>query len=665
MRNYPLVTRLKADLFAHDPSQLAWQSGLRNAVGIVLPLIFGVIFGNIPVGVAVAVGAIVTGFAGLSGTWQKRLRVMLWATVWVAVAAFLGTIGGTHWWLSLTFTVVSGGIAGILVAVSPEMALIGTLATNSLVIFSGLSLNPRLAIGIGAEVMAGGSLQLLLMLLVVPWQPQADGTNSLRQVFSHLARYTLNPTPGSDLSVARALVVAETRVADPAIKRNRRRRLMNLLYYLDLTRNDIVALQRVARVDIGPNERDRIFHAIAALLELIRRKLASPSLHPLRNDLAEAFDNVERCRIMLDGSPDAQAFLGHLTDTLEALLAVLDQGPGISPDEPLSAAPLPSRGLWANIRPNLTLRSTSFRHALRLMATLAAAEWLYHAVSLPRGYWVALTVVVILKPDFFSTVGRGLARVAGTVVGVIAGTGFVLLAGSQSLWGLVGIVVFSWATYTVLNFNYTLFSVMISAEIVVLLSFFEQMAPAVAVKERLIATLIGSALALAGYAFFPTWQRSQIPAQLANLVRAERQYMTAILEGRSPTVYRRETRLMRTQGTTIVEAALSEPTPLPYRRESVLQFLGSLHTLAQVLIELEVRLGQGTAGVDPAFLAYGRQFVQRLEQVEFSLSEGAAPASSPTLDQDAIGDPHLQNIAQELEKTLVQMTAALPLASTR
>lgn len=676
-----LLTHLVSDFLAHDRSQLFWQSGLRNAIGIVLPLLLGVLTGHIQTAVVVAVGGIVTGFAGLSGTWQRRLRVMSWAMVWIAVAAFVGVATGRLLWVSLVFTALSGGLAGMFVAVSPEFAQIGTLATNALIIFSGLSLTPSTALGLAVKVMAGGALQLLLMLAVVPWQPQADGTNSLKHVLASLAYFCLNPSRDTDLTTAQALVVAETRVSDRAIKREQRRKLLDLLYAVDLVRNDVVALRSLSRMAAKPQNFDQktwneLFAAIAQELAALRKQLsmarparrADPEGPP---EAAQEFQELRAYQSRLeDGPAEAHERIDHLIETLDHMHAVIYGGTPYAAaiPEPSTVA-LPSPGqILANMRANFTMASATFRHGLRIMGTLGVAVWLYHAVSLPRGYWVPLTAMVVLKADFFSTVGRGLARVAGTLIGVAAGTGVVLAAvsGNNTVWGLASVVAFAWVMYSVLNYNYTLFSVMVSAEIVILLSYFERIVPLVAMQDRLLDTLIGSGLALVAYGVLPTWQRSQVPVELAKLLGAERRYLQAILTGTSPWISRRETRLMRTHAATVIDAALSEPSPHFFARDMAARFLSSLHTLAEVLMGLEFTSDRKPLHDNHAFVAFCQQFDARLEGIEASmrmtgLEQPSEPHQDVALDADPINDAHLRYVAQQLGQVAHEMSASLPL----
>ena len=82
----------------------------------------------------------------------------------------------------------------------------------------------------------------------------------------------------------------------------------------------------------------------------------------------------------------------------------------------------PVRDAVNTLRANLSFESAAFRHGVRLAVTLASTTALYHAFSLPRGYWVTLTALIVLKPDFQETFARGVGRVAGTVLGATLAT---------------------------------------------------------------------------------------------------------------------------------------------------------------------------------------------------------------------------------------------------
>jgi uncharacterized membrane protein YccC len=223
----------------------------------------------------------------------------------------------------------------------------------------------------------------------------------------------------------------------------------------------------------------------------------------------------------------------------------------------------PVEVLWAN----LTLRSTAFRHAIRLGIVLAVATALYLVFPLQRGYWIPLTVLLILKPDFSTTYSRGAARTAGTMLGALLTTILVAVFSptNSTLVVLVGIVAF--IAFSILNANYALFSAFVTAEAVLLIAFFDPH-PLDTVIYRTIDTAIGGMLALIAYALWPTWEHQQVASKVAARLEAVRLYFIAVMEAYArPSAYdasaiahrRWEGRLARSNAEASVERALSEP----------------------------------------------------------------------------------------------------------
>ena len=75
------------------------------------------------------------------------------------------------------------------------------------------------------------------------------------------------------------------------------------------------------------------------------------------------------------------------------------------------------------MRANLNLQSPIFRHALRLAALVALGDIVGRSVSWRRTYWLPMTIVLVLKPEFTTTFTRGLLRIVGTIVGLLLATG--------------------------------------------------------------------------------------------------------------------------------------------------------------------------------------------------------------------------------------------------
>ncbi len=185
---------------------------------------------------------------------------------------------------------------------------------------------------------------------------------------------------------------------------------------------------------------------------------------------------------------------------------------------------------WTTLRANLTPRSAFFRHAIRMGVTLALATALYRITPLPieRGYWIPLTALLVLKPDFTTTFTRGVARLVGTIVGAVLTTVLVATFAPTKEILVILDAVAAYLAFSFLLANYAIFSAFITMEVVFLLIFVEPQ-PLVTVTYRSIDTLIGGVLALAIYALWPTWEHPQVLNNIANRLEALRSYFVAVM----------------------------------------------------------------------------------------------------------------------------------------
>jgi uncharacterized membrane protein YccC len=163
----------------------------------------------------------------------------------------------------------------------------------------------------------------------------------------------------------------------------------------------------------------------------------------------------------------------------------------------------------ATLRAQLMPSSSAFRHALRLSLCLALADALVRALDLSHGYWVPLTVAIVLRPDLFSTVSRGAARLAGTGLGLLLATALVhwLLGGTLERIILIGLLAF--VVRLLGPANFALSAVPLTSLVVVMLSLIGT-PPATAIVDRAVNTVLGGLLALG---LFLIWPRSGMVAE--------------------------------------------------------------------------------------------------------------------------------------------------------
>ena len=127
------------------------------------------------------------------------------------------------------------------------------------------------------------------------------------------------------------------------------------------------------------------------------------------------------------------ALLGELRGAVRILRRLDDRDVGPTPDRP--ARPAHRWAAWrskvTSALENLTAAAGTSteagRHALRLAVVAAIGEIVAQASGLPHGYWIVLTILIVLRPDYASTIYRGVQRAAGTILGAGLGLATALL----------------------------------------------------------------------------------------------------------------------------------------------------------------------------------------------------------------------------------------------
>ncbi|MFD0348447.1 FUSC family protein [Kitasatospora aburaviensis] len=97
------------------------------------------------------------------------------------------------------------------------------------------------------------------------------------------------------------------------------------------------------------------------------------------------------------------------------------------------------------------------------------AYLLARLVGFEHGYWAPMTAAMVMRPDFAQTYSRGVARLAGTMVGVAISTLVVQLA-HPGEWVLAALAVLCiGGAYLTLRTGYALMTVCVSSYVVFLL----------------------------------------------------------------------------------------------------------------------------------------------------------------------------------------------------
>jgi len=156
----------------------------------------------------------------------------------------------------------------------------------------------------------------------------------------------------------------------------------------------------------------------------------------------------------------------------------------------------------------------------RIAIGVTAAGLLGHVLGEAHPYWVPLTVGAILQGSTAMTmIGRSLARVVGTIVGLGLALGFLLLHPSLVVF-LIAVVIFQFTMLLFIVRNYAVAVALITAMALVIISSEAVVPPWPMVSARFIDTLAGALVALACLRFlWPQAASDRLGSVLADTIR--------------------------------------------------------------------------------------------------------------------------------------------------
>jgi Fusaric acid resistance protein-like len=162
-----------------------------------------------------------------------------------------------------------------------------------------------------------------------------------------------------------------------------------------------------------------------------------------------------------------------------------------------------TRAAVTALRSNLTLSSSSARHAIRFGAALAAGVALYRILGMHQhGFWIPLTILFVMRPERDETYHRLALRALGTLLGLIVATAIAELFGGEEVVIGVVLTVAAALTFGLLTVQYALFTAAITTYVVVLSVTLGEGAFHAA-GQRASGTALGIALAAAAFLIWP------------------------------------------------------------------------------------------------------------------------------------------------------------------
>lgn len=179
------------------------------------------------------------------------------------------------------------------------------------------------------------------------------------------------------------------------------------------------------------------------------------------------------------------------------------------------------------LKDNFNIGSSIFRHSLRIAVVGISGYSLGLYLNLFNPYWILMTIIIIMRPNYGLTKERFKDRTIGTIIG--AGLAFTIMALVHNTTVYAALAILAYTTgLSMVQRNYKAAAAFITMHVLFL---YAMLHPEVftVIQYRVLDTLIGAGLAFLGsWILWPYWEIKSIDKTLKAAIKADREYLIEI-----------------------------------------------------------------------------------------------------------------------------------------
>ena len=546
-----------------------FADGLRITFGTVIPALIFSWFGNLEIGITISLGALVVGLSDTPGPLNHRRNGMLICTMVVLVSALITNMVNS---LPLLLTLVIVSLSFLFSMFAVYGARASSVGTMGILI---MILNIDAISGSPMDVMihiscffAGCIWYMLLSLSLHHVRPYRQAQQELAESIQNVADYIRIKANFYDIKqdneknyqalIEQQVIVSEhqNNVRDQLFRSKRTIRdttkigRLLILIFTDII--DLFEQSMATHYDYDSIQEQfgqtgvlqhfnmtirRISNELGHLSYQINADKRPKALYNFKNDLERirtAIDKVEKTH-GINTLPLKKILINirNLVQRINNIYGYFDMDPKntLKREEMDHSRFIEHKEIdIKQFRENLTLKSTLFRHAVRMAFVMGIGYLFSLVINIgAHSYWILLTIMVILKPGFSLTKQRNFQRLVGTIIGGISGALILILIKDETVLFIL-LLLFMVATYSLIRLNYIV-SVMFMTPFILIMFSFLDMNTFVIAQERIVDTLIGSALAFfSSYIILPSWESTQVQGTMRKLLIANYHYISQALK---------------------------------------------------------------------------------------------------------------------------------------
>jgi uncharacterized membrane protein (TIGR01666 family) len=546
------------------------SEGIRITAGLTLPAIIGTYLHHENIGITLSIGAVCVTIVDNAGPVLHRKNAMLVCNAVIFIASLLtGFAVGSPVALGLLIAIFCFvfSMIGIYGARAGSIGLAGLFV---MVLNLAHQSGPQAILLNAFYILCGGIWYMLLSLSLYNFRPYKVTQQALGDLIQEVGNYVLLRTafyekdPNYEAIYAR-LLEKQIEIND---KQNLVRELLyksrdllkestnigriTLLIFIDV--NDL--FERVMSLQLHHKQFHTYFDQSAILgifksfLNLISEELdktgialKSNKAYPMNDNLDQALSKFKkdfedfRSREMTPDNIEGFIGLRTLVNACEDFVSRIHaiqrytaydqkntrQDSRIQNyDQFITHQDIDAKVFWENF----TWKSNTFRHALRVSIATLAGFIISEFLPFGHGYWILLTIIVILKPAYSVTKRRNQDRLLGTIAGAGIGILILLLVKDRQLMIVIMILLMVLA-YSFMRTRYMLFVTLMTPYILILLYILNPTHYNDLITDRVIDTTIGSVIALlANVLFSPEWAHTQFAEYLQQMLLANKKYFS-------------------------------------------------------------------------------------------------------------------------------------------
>ncbi len=561
------VRQIKYFFFSHY-----FSDGLRITFGILLPALLFSWLGHLETGLTLSLGALCVSIVDSPGPVAHKRNAMFYCSLFTFAVALLTGYSRLNVYVLGIEVLLLSFFFSMFAVYGNRAAALGTAVLLVMVLMMDKALQPAEVPGYSALILGGGLWYMLLSLLFFQIMPYRQAQQALGECIHEIANFLrlkqvfysgkFDADREYTRLVTQQVVVSQKQDAVRELLFKSRQLVKEstttsrTLFWAFVDVVDLYEQTTASHYDYSQiQERFGDTGVLAQISDIIKQiadelddvgvAIQSNTRYRMRTDITLSLERLkEKIDAVGERSEGSNLVLKkilinlrQLTRGLADMRAYFSAGAAASPHQnsKVEYTRFVSHEQFSvrKFLDNLTFSSSVFKHAFRVALVCLFGFVVTKLFTFGHhSYWVLLTIIVILKPGFSLTKERNFQRMVGTIIGGFFGVVILYLLPDKTAQ-FVLLMFLMVGTYSFMRINYII-SVMFMTPYIIILFSFLGIGHLDLVEERVVDTLIGSAIAFAAsYFVFPSWESDRIKALMYDMLQANGKYLLRLAESLS------------------------------------------------------------------------------------------------------------------------------------